>query len=240
MKMSEAVSEIMCRENPDERFVFVIGAGHFGARAARILSEQGDVQVFVVDQDENRLSGFKGPRVKTISSNGLRFLSDHFPLLNLSSLIVPALPVHLAAEWVRLLLEEDLPLKKIDLPDELKSLLPHTWPAEDGSLLVSYADYLCPEDCAEPRRCTVTGEERRPLYELLGSLTLSDYRVHIVQSHQLAPGLGGYLLKDLFSCAEKIQEESPARWILGTACRCHGVLSGLWAGRKSDRAKADS
>ena len=82
-----------------EDTVFIIGAGHFEARAARIVCQQSDSPVFVVDPDEKGLANLKDLRVKKILGDGIQFLIRNFHYLKQANTIVPALPIHLAYEW---------------------------------------------------------------------------------------------------------------------------------------------
>jgi len=208
-----------------EDTVFIIGAGHFGARAARIVCQQSNSPVFVVDPDEIGLANLKDLRVKKILGDGIQFLIKNFHYLKQVNTIVPALPIHLAYEWLKGFLPGDMKIKKLHVP-ETNPPLPHAWPASDGSTLVSYADFLCPDDCPEPVHCTITGEKReQPLYALLRNLHLPPFNLHIIRSHQLAPGLGGYKVEDLEETAKIVLGNKPGRWILGTACKCHGILT---------------
>jgi hypothetical protein len=209
----------------DEDAVFIIGAGHFGARAARIIRQRSNAPVVVVDPNEKGLSSLGDLRVEKIQDDGIRFLLDNFHYLTDANTIVPALPIHLAYEWLIQYLPKGMKAKKVPVP-ETNPPLPHACPASEGSTLVSYADFLCPDDCPEPVYCTVTGEKRdQPLYALLRNLHLPLSRVHIVRSHQLAPGLGGYKAGDLRETAEKVMTEGATMWILGTSCKCHGILT---------------
>jgi len=209
----------------DEKTVFIIGAGHFGARAARIIRQRSEAPVFVVDPDEKGLSSLGDLRVERIQGDGVQFLLDNFHYLRDANIIVPALPVHLAYEWLIRYLPETVETRKVPVP-ETNPPLPHACPASEGSTLVSYADFLCPDDCPEPVYCTVTGEKReQPLYALLKNLQLPPFRVHIIRSHQLAPGLGGYKAGDLRETAERVITDGAGMWILGTSCKCHGILT---------------
>ena len=208
-----------------EDTVFIIGAGHFGARAARIVCQQSDSPVFVVDPDEKGLANLKDFRVKKILGDGIQFLITNFHYLKQVNTIVPALPIHLAYEWLKGFLPGDMKIKKLPVP-ETNPPLPHIWTASEGSTLVSYADFLCPDDCPEPASCTVTGERREhPLYALLRDINLPPFNMHIIRSRQLAPGLGGYKVEDLKNAAEKVSTDKARMWILGTACKCHGILT---------------
>jgi hypothetical protein len=215
-------------EGIPENAVFIIGAGHFGSRAARLLHRESNAPLFVMDVDKNSLSKLEDLPVKRISNDGILFLVNNYHLLNSSNTIVPAVPVHLAYKWLKGHLDGRFKVKKMVVPEEIKPLLPFVWPGSEGSLLVSYADFECPDDCPEPEYCTVTGERRdKPLYDLLIRLELTDFRVHVIRSRQLAPGLGGYEVGELEKAAERLRSEEKGKWLLGTSCRCHGILTAL-------------
>jgi hypothetical protein len=56
---------------------------------------------------------------------------------------------------------------------------------------------------------------------------LTDFKVYVIRSHQLAPGLGGYKVADLARMAEKLTSDDKGQWLLGTSCRCHGILTAM-------------
>ena len=95
--------------------------------------------------------------------------------------------------------------------------------------MVSYADFRCPDDCPEPSdHCTVTGKKRgKPLYKLLGDIALPGFRVHVIRSRQLAPGIGGYSIGDLEGLRERVEGGGNSKWLVGTACKCHGIISAV-------------
>jgi len=205
--------------------VFIIGAGHFGTRAARIIRQRTHAPVFVVDPNEKGLAALRDLQVELVPDDGIQFLVSNFERIKPADTIVPALPLHLAYEWLIRFLPGDVRVERMPLPD-VDRLLPHPCPASEGSTLVSYADFRCPDDCPEPVRCTVTGEKReKPLYALLRDLQVPPFQIHIIRSHQLAPGLGGYKGGDLQELAEKVLKAENRMWILGTACKCHGILT---------------
>jgi hypothetical protein len=209
-----------------EDAVLVIGGGRFGSRAARIISEKGSSQVIVLDVDEKRLSQANGDKAKKISCDGIGFLVRNYRRLSDANTVIPAIPKHLAFEWLRGALAGRYRIQRVAVPKEIISGLPNTWPASEGSLLVSYADFICPEDCPEPEHCTVTGERRDPpLYSLLSRLKIKGFQVHVVRSRQLAPGLGGYRLGDLLETARRVTRGTNEKWLLCTACKCHGIAT---------------
>jgi hypothetical protein len=93
-----------------------------------------------------------------------------------------------------------------------------------GSVVVTYnRDYECQPNCSAPDRCPVTGVLKpAPMYRMLEFAAPNGF---IVQSHQLKPGIGA-LKRDeldlLFRWAYGKKE-----LIVGTACRCHGVVTAL-------------
>ena len=211
--------------------VLIIGAGRFGRRAARILSTGPDraASILVLDRDPSRVAALQELDVQTRVCEGVDFLVRNSASLDPSSTIVPAVPLHLAFLWLKRYLYTKYDFRQVPVPIAVKPQLPFTWQGNEGSLLVSYADFRCPEDCPEPPLyCTVTGKRRElPLYQLLSRLDLPGYGIHIIRSRQLAPGVGGYTVADLKRLLKRFERSRRKRWLLGTACRCHGVLSAL-------------
>jgi hypothetical protein len=207
----------------------IIGAGHFGMRAAKILTgtEFRGSAVWVVDKDTTTLAALAGLQVERVRADGVGFLVDHFMRLPPSTVIIPAVPLHLAYEWLHAVLGRALGIKQHQVPRQIKSALPHTWDGPEGTLLVSYADFRCPDDCPEPAGyCTVTRRRRStPLYELFRRIAPADYNVRIIRSRQIAPGLGGYRLEDLRRLSTAVKATRTEQWLIGTACKCHGMLT---------------
>jgi hypothetical protein len=207
----------------------IIGAGHFGVRAAKILTgtEFRGASVWVVEKVATRLESLAGLPVERVRAEGVGFLVDHSERLPPSTTLIPAVPLHLAYEWLRGVLGSDRGFEKIKIPPEIESDLPHTWEGPEGTLLVSYADFRCPDDCPEPAGyCTVTRSKRGiPLYDLLRRVAPAGYHPRIIRSRQIAPGLGGYRLEDLRRLSTDVRATRAERWLIGTACKCHGMLT---------------
>jgi len=139
--------------------------------------------------------------------------------------IVPAIPIHVAFEWIRQALKPEKELKTIPVPGRLEAMLPNPIRGTEGQLYASNADFICPDDCPEPETyCTVTGEPRpQVLCELLYDLNLPDFHSICVVSSQLAPGVGGFQLRTLHQALEGIRSH-PGNILISTACKCHGVV----------------
>lgn len=204
--------------------IFILGAGRFGSRAAKILCSRRKTAIWLIDKDREPLSKQENLPVSRIQMDAVQFLSERFSSLFPENLLVPSVPVHLAFEWLMSFCGE---ISREDIPGETKMLLPNSWAGSEGSLLVSDADFLCPDDCPEPAdHCTITGKRREtPLYQRLREIHAPDHRIHIIRSRQLAPGVGGYMVRDLMDVLENLRRHREEKWLLGTACRCHGIVT---------------
>ena len=207
---------------------WIIGAGKFGSRAAVCLREKDpEASITLVDSDPDTLKQWKG-LVATVLEDGIDFivrrLNKKGGIAN-SDWIVPAIPVHIAHEWIRLTLDNGLNILSVPVPEALDALLPNPVRGRAGELYVSHATATCPENCCEPPGvCMATGKPRgTELYQLLERVKLADYRWVAVRSHQLAPGVGGYQAKALCNARNEVGR-SAGRVLIGTACSCHGVV----------------
>jgi hypothetical protein len=208
--------------------IWIIGVGYFGFIAFQRLSEGGRNRYFVlVDPVEEHLQRCKSPTATLEVSDGLDFCEKHLKKGRQPDWIIPALPVHLAAEWVLLHLGPTR-VRRIPLPTELDVLVPNLIRGAEGNIYVSHADFQCPADCDEPRDiCTVTREMRKQnMFELLGNLDIEPFKALNIQSHQLGPGIGGYRPDQLYELMENVKQ-AQGSIVLSTACRCHGVITAL-------------
>jgi len=111
------------------------------------------------------------------------------------------------------------------VPEDIAIALPNVIRGQKGELYMSYADFICPDKCSEPVNvCTYTGKPRLGiLHQRLESIEYKNYRSIVIQSIQLAPGIGGFQPKDLLNALKKVLAiNSPT--LLSTACKCHGVM----------------
>lgn len=207
----------------------IIGYGKFGQLAAKRLREAFPAEkIIVVENDVFKLSAaHRSGNLHMLCGNGVEYLVEtRDDLLNSESWIIPTVPLHLLAN-VALRLSADL--RQTRLPQLLDALLPNTYRLDDSTLCCSYADFVCPDDCEEGPACTVTGEQRKPLYVVLQELDVPGIPMHILVSQQLSPGIGGYRAQDFFRCIDEIPKSST---IIGTSCRCHAILTAVMRGNK--------
>ena len=208
--------------------IWIIGVGQFGFIAFQILSQSSlDRNFVLVDPVAKNLRRCKGPTARLEISDGIEFLDKYLEKGRQPDWIIPALPVHLAAEWLLLNLGPQK-LRRVSLPPELAKSVPNPCHGTEGNLYVSHADFRCPRDCDEPRdTCTITGQQRKQnMYDFLGNLQLQPFKPLNIRSHQLGPGIGGYRAEQLLEL-KKTVEQVTGPVLLSTACRCHGVITGL-------------
>jgi len=204
----------------------ILGGGHFGRLATeRLLQEHPQANILVVDRQAKPLEAFVSLPVQLSLGDGVSELDRLLKTGHSFDYVIPAVPFHVAFEY---LLHNLKPLgaRRSDVPPFPE--LPNALTGENGDLYSSLADFLCPDDCAEPPfYCTVLGKRREnPLYQILADAFRS-YESRVIQSQQLAPGVGGFptrilgdLLEDLRALAMLGQPV-----LISTACRCHGVTS---------------
>lgn len=205
--------------------VWIIGAGKFGLAAGRHLLGRG-FKVVMVDSDRQSLgqAGRLGCEIE--HCDGLEFLSARLWPGSGPDWIVPALPVHLAWEFCRIRAGAGK-FAPIHVPDQVRAELPNPMGDRAEELYVSHAKFLCPSNCSEPEdTCTMTGRPRKDdMASLIGGIAVSEFEILVIQSRQLGPGVGGYRPGELFGLLERLNRVRSC-FLLATACKCHGVISG--------------
>lgn len=205
---------------------WIIGGGKFGLRAAEVLSKKyPSKDLTIVEKQKAVCRRLDRLGFKTVCADGIQYLERNLTDAKYPAWIVPAIPLHVAYEWIRTKLSKTRCVQKLPVPDELVTELPHPIKAETGQLFISIADFKCPESCPEPDDiCTYTGKPRSMvLHEFLKSTRLKDGITVVIRSHQLAPGVGGYSPRALFAALNEI-EAARGPVSLSTACSCHGIL----------------
>ena len=212
---------------------WIIGYGRVGRRALARLQRKSPGAFFTVV--DPRLSGPPEMmnNVRWYRQDGAAFLTGHHLEMTAdpSPWIVPALPLHLAFEWIVARIRETGSVSTIPVPTDLVAQLPNAVVGLAGQAYVSNADFICPVNCSEPDdNCPATSQARPcDLYASLGDLRIEDWRSVVVRSHQLAPGVGGYRGCQLEEALRAIQTR-PGKVLLSTASKCHGVVHALTSG----------
>ncbi len=207
--------------------IWVIGYGNFGRRAVDQLIKKSHNPAHLTVIDRNLQEDVQDG-VKYVCSDGVRYLVDKFGRQGEVRRIIPALPVHLAAQWIKSrLVAQGKTVEELPIPEEVVQLLPNAYHLSAADYAVSHADFICPSDCMEPEEiCTHTGNPRpQPLYDLLGSLPAVEALALTIRSHQLAPGVGGLYADELWRLFDRVQRQEGRQLLLSTACKCHGLVS---------------
>ena len=211
--------------------IWVIGYGQFGRRAVdQLLIDSCDPANFTVVDPIFESSAKEDIRegVDYVQADGVEWLVDHFHHRGEVRWVIPALPVHLAAQWITSkLVANGNAVEPLPLPANIVPHLPNACRLSIADYAVSHADFICPPDCSEPEDiCTHTGNPRpQPLHDVLGAVHAANTKVLIIRSHQLAPGIGGLQGNELWRLFERVQEFEGMPVLLGTACKCHGIVS---------------
>ena len=205
--------------------ILILGAGQFGLKAARVLSQKKHNRITVVDADPQRCEALMGEGIDAVSADGIAYLAGSLKDPNPPDWIIPALPLHVAFEWLQTTLPEGAALALLPVPEQVRMQLPNPLEGTAGQVYISYADFICPGDCPEPADvCTFTGKARKGiLHRTLAQIQHADYTSVVLRSRQIAPGLGGYRSDDLFTARTRVlAADGPV--MLSTACKCHGVI----------------
>lgn len=220
----------MMAENQEKKLqtadsIWVIGAGNFGKRAIKLLRRGTSSSGFIVVDQE--VIDDQQPDIEFVCADGVEWLAEQPVLDSHITKIIPVIPVHLAAEWLKRKLTIDgglLSSQKI--PERLLDQLPHPIRLRHDKIVISYADFICPDNCVEPNnKCSYTKERRPPpLYGVLEAMDCGDFTPIIVRSRQFAPGVGGFYLNDLSDLLTRAKSLPDVPLLIGTACKCHGAL----------------
>jgi hypothetical protein len=216
----------------------IIGGGKYGCYAIEYLRQK-KKDFIVVDTDPNCLAikRFKLKTFDNIGSKGEGFINGGLPkvLALISDLkpeyVFPTAPVHIAADLVKI---------KFDLvpwSEATTTILPKlpevvVLQAGRGKIVVSFnRDHDCVEKCPMPEICP-SSQIKKPC-TMTKLMRFASPEAFILISYSMAPGMGalkGSELLELFKWAK-----TKEKFIVATACDCHGVFSAF---QKRDKAKA--
>ena len=211
----------------DKLNIWILGAGRFGRKAADVLRKTfPHANITIVDRNDNALESLKNIANRTIREDGIVFLTKNLKNPDHPDWIVPTIPIHVAFEWMRHHLTNIYRLKLINIPQAVINMLPNPVMGHNNEIYTSIADFICPEDCPGlEHECTHTGEPRPiQLHEFLASIQYKDHRSIVIESQQLAPGVGGYSPKALFAALSAVERAHQKPILLSTASQCHGVM----------------
>ncbi len=210
------------------REIRILGAGRFGRMAAERLKRRLPETLFhVTDSDVEKVRriseefNIEGEAVESILSLTMGRIPEDVWL-------IPAVPVHVGFEWLLHELNGVAEVKRITAPEGVEAQLPNPMRSPSGTLYASFATFICPDHCNEPAEiCTHTGNARAGnLFEVFGRIRVPGFRVAVLRSWQLAPGVGGYPARSLHELLASVGTTA-GKYLVATSCRCHGVLDAL-------------
>jgi len=211
------------KPNAPKRF-WIVGAGRFGRIAMeRICRQMPDATLSIVDR---RPFSVSQRNIATICAEGIGWLTASLQPNAPVDMIIPAIPVHVAFEWIKSRLIDEYRIRPLVVPDKWLKQVPHAIRGDGGRVYASHADFICPDNCPEPKTiCTHTGKERpMDLFRLLANIDIEDVVPIILRSHQLLPGVGGIYPDDLIHALKSVRNCQRPALMIATACRCHGVM----------------
>jgi len=222
-----------------KKFSLIIGGGKFGTRAAEYLLKNSKPFI-VLDKDEKCLvmKTFDLARLNPDEIDHIDSSKNYFAkgnVINALTLIekvkpeyvFPTAPIHIAA----MLVKEKYGLKVWDeginhflagIPPKITKIIVSVG---KGTVVVSYnRDKACKQNCDAPPICPVTKLKKPcPMYDLL---QFAAPEAIILRSYQLER-LGALKGNEIIEVLEKCKGKSSI--IIGTACKCHGVITALRA-----------
>jgi D-arabinose 1-dehydrogenase-like Zn-dependent alcohol dehydrogenase len=110
-------------EKLENKAIIIIGAGHFGQRAAALLKAVPHASLWIVERDIPTLKKLGTMGAKRIAEDGVRFLAKHFSHLAPSTFIT-CRPVHLAFEWLRTYMNRKGTVAAVPVPKSFGLRLP--------------------------------------------------------------------------------------------------------------------
>jgi hypothetical protein len=217
----------------------IVGGGKYGCIAVEYLRKNRR-GFMLVDKDPNCFATkrFRLNHSAQIGAEGEYFLEgDIAQVLELierfkPEYVFPTAPVHIAAELAK---------SKFELApwDEVIDCILANLPpsvvlqAGSGNLIVSYnRDKECLEKCEAPEVCPITGK-RKP-YTMDKLMKFAYPEGIILISYQLAPGMGALKCREILEFFA--QAEKKDKFVVATACGCHGFFTALKKERR-DKAK---
>lgn len=233
------------------RDIVVVGGGCYGgyyvrqldrARAAgRIAYER----VRVIDHDPACAVARESlpSRVEVITADWREFFRDWLPSAGEDDAIVPSpLMPHLLYEWVRDRAFERWPAREVATrPLPAAPPTPWTRAVDDGTTYASFATWMCPINCIEPRLCPHTrGPRDWTMPEAARALVASTVPAGepllgpvIFHCTHRAFGVGMIDARDVVAADAFVSaaaSESPASVLVATVSHCHGAFNVLHVG----------
>jgi len=238
--------------DPRRPLVFIAGGGAFGSRAlSDVRKTMRGARVLVADVDEGCLARelvdavvqkeeVSEERLKTFESilvvgDGAEVLSKALRMGFKPKVVVPAIPKHFAADFLRRELElrgRRVSPEPLALEGALRSFprdLVLSASAESAMFTSSYMPprSKCNVPCSQPNICPVTGRFKpKPMFELMKAALRSTGVALVLEVRRLGDFSGGFDFDELWSFIREVEAiKEDLVLAIATACRCHGVAN---------------
>jgi hypothetical protein len=195
----------------------------------RLSERQPGASFCLVDHDPEKVGLIlQNATNRPVFATAAHFLAEALETETPPDWIIPAIPRHVAFDWLWRQRPAGAFWQQIPVPTAVEQSLPFSQRGSAGELYLSLSTGHCPDDCPEPaQRCYLTGLNRTfNLYDHLENIALPDYTSLVIRSRQLAPGVGGYRPVDLWQLRLQVQNAG-GKILISTSCRCHGVMHAL-------------
>ena len=213
---------------PSPERIWILGAGHFGSVACKRLTRRyAQAEFLVIDSDRERLAKIEQKfGLQVYLGEAISCITTRLPASNVW--LIPAIPIHVAFQWLLNELRRTSDVEQIDVPQVIDQEVPNPFRINSKTLYTSFATFVCPDVCNEPDDlCTYTGKPRPgDLSHTLSQMQAPGFSMALIRSWQLAPGVGGYTAGDLMAMANRIKMNAGS-YLVATSCRCHGVIDAL-------------
>ncbi len=238
--------------DPRRPLVFIAGGGAFGSRALNdVCKTMRGARVLVADVDEScparglvdavlregELSeeGLKAFESMLVVGDAAKVLSKALRMGFKPEVVVPAIPKHFAADFLRRELEAQgrrVSPKPLALEEALRSFprdLVLGASAESAMFTSSYMPprSKCNVPCSQPSVCPVTGRFKpRPMFELMRVALRSADAALVLETKRMGDFSGGFYFDELWGFVKEVGAvRGDLTLAVATACRCHGVAN---------------
>jgi hypothetical protein len=151
--------------------------------------------------------------------------------------IVPSpLMPHLMAEWVIERAKNRWPGRSVEIaPVETPLSVPWQRAGADGTYYVSFADWICPINCIEPRTCPVTRSARTWSLPPTVASYAADIgaRSAVMHCRHRAFGVGMFDTAEVLAADAVVEQAGrlgTSDVLIGTTSHCHGAITRLVIG----------
>jgi len=235
--------------------IVIVGGGCYGSYYVRQLLRAIDAgavearELLVVDRDPHcavaRDYRSNAALVKVDQRDWRAFFDEYLsrsaadPASAASDAIVPSpLMPHLMADWLVERAKGRWPHRQVDTsPLEATPNVPWSRVGADGTTYVSFATWMCPINCIEPRTCPHT----RGLRSWSMPVAVEDFargsrdaggsmRAAVLFCRHRAYGVGMFDTAEVIAADASIAEAAAtdaAEFLIGTVSHCHGALTRL-------------